>query len=356
MSEVNEQRRTLYLDPKMGWTEIETADSRLKISSLWRTPEVRTIVENTIYRRHERGGWNDMNPSDRVQLTGRELGFEFEAKPRVSEGGSFIEISSARYVDQDMKPLLEGIPLFDLELRPIKPPQAAGHFCIPASSMPDFAQRVVQMSGTLSESQADLQVMHAKLQRMGAISAELEMLCSESRAVIDQVAGGMATEVPSISERCGRAHALYGEAGRLLRGIHEEKLSADKTSGQVEAQAHAEAYAENAEQWMEHIERLHREHVSYEAQAKLRTKQSISQVLPGVESAAASARYLMMDVVEFYTQQGYDCRLTRDGMILVLGETIVELGEKPSVRNASGETSAEQILGRASAERTQREL
>ena len=64
----------------------------------------------------------------------------------------------------------------------------------------------------------------------------------------------------------------------------------------------------------------------------------------------------MMDVVEFYTQQGYDCRLTRDGMILVLGDTIVELGEKPSVRNASGETSAEQILGRASAERTQREL
>lgn len=356
MADVNEQRRTLYLDPRLGWTETETPEAKLKLSSLWRTPEVRTIVENQLYARFDRGGWQDLNPSDLTRLNGHEQGFQFECKPRMGEQGNFYEISSIRYVDQEMKPVLEGIPLFDLDLKPIKPPQAAGGFCIPASEMPLFTQRVKELGGKLSQAQADVQIMHAKLQRLSGIASELETLCAESRAVIDQVAGGVATEVPSISERCTRAHALYQEAGRLHRQIQEEEMATDSPGTPIELRAHAEAYAENADQWMAHIERLHREHVSYEAQAKLRTKQSISSNLPGVESPASTARYLLMDVVEFYTEQGYDCRLTRDGMRLTLGDTVVELGEKPVVRKAGAETSADQLLGKTTAERTQREL
>lgn len=355
MAEVNEERRTLFFDPQLGWTEHETPDARLKISSLWRTPEVRTIVENQLYTRFDRGGWQDIGPNDEVQLPGRERGFEFECKPRMGEAGSFVEIHSVRFVDQGMKPLLEGIPLFDLNLKPIKPPMAVGAFCIPASHMPAFQQRVAEQGGRIQEGQAELQAMHAKLGRMSAISSELEVLCAESRAVIDQVAGGMATEVPSISERCTRANSLYGEAGRLNREIQEENMAAQQTQAALEAKAHAEAYADNSTQWMGRIERLHREHVSYETQAKLRTKQSISQSLPGVEFPASTARSMMVDVAEFYTEQGYDARLTNSGMVITLGDTIIELGEKPSVRQAGAEISADQILGQGG-ERTQREL
>jgi len=355
MSDVNEQRRTLFFDPQQGWSKEETADARLKISSLWRTPEARTIVENQLYTRFDRGGWQDLGPSDEVQLSGRERGFDFECRPRNSDQGSFVEVHSTRFVDQSMKPLLEGIPLLDLELRPIKPPMAVSAFCIPASHLPDFQHRVTEQGGRIQEGQAELGVMHSRLGRLSVISSELEVLCTESRAVIEQVAEGMSTEVPSISERCTRANSLYAEAGRLARDLHDDNLVAQSEQTSLEDRARSEAYTDNSVQWMAHIERLHREHVSYETQARLRTKQSISQTLPGADFPASTARSMMVEVAEFYTEQGYDARLTNNGMVLVVGDTIIELGEKPSVRKVGSEASAEEILGQGG-ERGQREL
>jgi hypothetical protein len=358
-SDVNERRSTLFLDPVSGrWVETENENSRFKLSSLWRMPKPRGIVENQIYERFDRGGWQEMNPSSESQLSGAEQGYAFQSKPRVGDDGHYFEITSVRYVDQNMKPLLEGIPILDTDLKPLAggPMMAVNVFCIPGSQMPTFVQRVQERGGVINESQADLHVMYAKLQRLSDIATELESLCTQSRSVIDQVAEGVTTEVPSITERCKRAHSLREEASRINRSILEEGAAVNKHVGQVEAQAQAEAYSEHAARFLEHIEKLHREHTSYEAQAKLRTKQSISQTLPGVDSPASTTRYLLMDVVEFYTELGYDCRLTADGMVLRLGDTIVELADKPSVRSASGETSADQILGRTTAERTQREL
>lgn len=355
----DETRRVLYLDPRLGWTETETPDARMKMASLRRV-QTTGIVENTIMRKVERGGWQELNPSDIAQLSGAEQGYQFELRPRQGKEGQFVEVTCARFVDPEMaKELLQGIPLYDLELNQKKSPTfAINQFCIPFTHSHTLTQRIQAKGGIITEGQADLQVMYGQLERIGQIVKDMEVLCSQSRAVIDRIVNqGVGTDAPEIDARCDQASLLREEAAKLLALMEDAKLSVAKNVGKTEAEAHANAYVEHAQQNMQIIEQLHRENMSYKVQARMRVEKSLSQSLPGfTEGATVARRYLLMPVVEYYTDLGFDCRMIENGMILRIGDTVVELSDKPSIRGVGGESTAEQVLGRQTAERTQREL
>lgn len=355
---LDEKRQVLFLDPRLGWTETETPEARLRMRSKWRS-QASVFVENELQVQYERGGWNDVSSAQLAQMTGHDQGWSFTMRPRQGETQPFVEITSARYVDAAMaEALLRGIELFDADLKPLGSPQlAADRFCIPSVQAQTFIDRVKSRNGSVSEAQADLHDMHHKATaRMPQIAQELEALCKASREVIDQVAGGVQTEVPSIQERCRTAHQLREQATGLLAKLRDEQAAADRNAGQVEFQGHAAAYVQHAEQWMQRVEQLHREHMSYEVQAKMRAQASLSQSLPEVSSPSSQRRYLLMPVVEYYTDLGLDARLTKDGMVLAMDGVVIELGETPTVRTQDGTMTADKLTGRRGAERTQRSL
>jgi hypothetical protein len=356
---IDEKRRTLFLDPRLGWTEQETPDARLRLQSLWRS-QSSVYVENKLQALYDRGGWNDVGPSQLPTLGGQEQGLVFTTKPRQGDTQAFVEVTCVRFVDEHMQEmLLDGLTLYDTDLRPLSAAKmAADRFCLPSTQIETFTARVRARNGQLSEGTADLQAMYHKAAvRMPQIVQELERLCEMSRAVIDQVAEGrVQTEVPSISERCRSTHQLREQAAAIVTELRDEHMTLERNVGQVEFQGHAAAYVAHAEEWMQRVEQLHREHTSYEVQARMRIQESLSQTLQGAESPATTRRYLLMPVVEYYTEMGYDCRLTNDGMKIVIGETTVELSERPTVRSPDQQSAAEQMTGRQTAERGQRQL
>ena len=191
---------------------------------------------------------------------------------------------------------------------------------------------------------------------MPQIAQELEVLCAQSREVIAQIAQGVQTEAPSVGERCQSAHRLREQAASIISELKDEQMAADRNPGQVEYQGHAAAYVQHAEAWMKTIEKLHKEHMSYEAQQKMRIQESLSKSLPGAESPATTRRYLLSPVVEYYTEMGYDCQLTEEGMKIVVGDMTVELSDRPVVRTHDQQTAADRMTGRRTAERGHRTL
>jgi hypothetical protein len=360
-----EQRKTLFLDPHLGWTENETPQAEYKLDCLRRVT-ISGIVENTLMRKQTREtgqfvGWQPLNPSDLVELSGDKQGYQFQVKPRQGKQGQFLEVHSARFVDPDMwKEILQGIPLYDLDLKEVPNVSAIiNSFCIPVTHVAEFQQRVAAKRGVILEGQADLQIMYSQMERVTQIAKDMESLCSQSRAIVENIANtGVQTAATEIDARNNQASMLREEAARLVGELEDGRLAVEQGMGRTEAEAHAEAYVDHAKAQLDIVEQLHREHTSYKIQAKLLTKNTISQSLPGfAEGATVARRYLLMPVVEYYTELGFDFRMIENGMIIKIGDTIVELSDKPIIRKAGGEAgSADQMLGKQSGERTQREL
>lgn len=357
---INEKRRTLYWDPRAGvWTETQTPDCKIRVQSLWRS-QTDIHVENSLERSFERGGWPTLSASDRATLPAPEQGLVFTVKPRVGEAETYVEVTSILFIDDGLaNTFLDGLTLYDVDLQPLASATAASdRFCLTTNHAEIFIQRVRSRGGQINEAQADLHLMYGKLTRLSQIAQELDRLVGMSRQVVDDVADKKPqTEVHTINERSAAAHRLREHATNILNQLRDEKAAADRQVGQIEQQGAAAAYVENAEQWMKRIEQLHREQISYEVQARARTQKAIAQQLTVAEHPASTRINLFIPVVEYYTELGFDCRLTKDGMVIHVGDTTVELGEKPIVSSASGaQTMADPAVGRRTAERTQRDL
>jgi len=356
---LNEKRRVMFLDPRVGWTEQETADARLKLESVW-TEQPALVSENRLQLRFDRGGWNDAGSEQLARLGGTEQGLVFTVKPRQGETQAFIEVTSVRFVDDQVAAqLLEGMQLFSSDLRPLSSPlQAADRFCLPASQADVFYQRVRAHNGQITEGTADLHDMrHKATVRIPQIVQELENLCDMSRQVIDRIAEqGVQTDAPSVGERAAVIRQLRTQATGLLSELHEEQTALEAAGNQIEAQGRAAAYVEHAERWMSRIEQLNREHTSYEAQLQMRIQESLSSSLPGAQAPTSTRRRLLEPVVEHYTQAGYDARLTKDGMAIMIGDKVMVLAEKPAALTPEQQQAAEEIPGRMTATRGQRTL
>lgn len=353
-SAVSEKRVVRYYSQDHGWSENEHSDTKFRMVSVCRERH-HALVENQLWAPNPRGGWTEVTGDDEARLQGFERGFVFETKPRRSEAGTFLEIRPMRYLDSDMvQHLLQGIQLFDADLRPAEPAVLNEVFCLGTAEAQTFMARVHQLGGQITEAQADVQGMYAKASRIHAISTELAELCRMSRAVIDQVASGVHTEAPSISERCRAAAMLREQAVELLKDLRDEYAMLERNADQLELRAHGQAYIENSETWVTHIERLAQEHKSYEVQAVQRIKANIS--LPVPDAGSASRRYLMMPLVQYYTNAGYDARLTEEGMILRLGDHVIELTDRPRIISPETQAAAEVAFGRGEVQRGHREL
>ena len=358
-------RRTLFLDPQLGWTTEETPQAEYKLDCM-RKINVSGIVENVLMEKQTREtgqfvGWRALNPSELTGLTGVIQGYQFQVKPRQGKEGQFLEIQSARFIDKDMyEGIFQDIPLYNADLKKVPSYQVLRNiFCIPVTHVAEFQQRVAAKQGVIAEGQADLQIMYSQMTRVAQIAKDMESLCAQSRAIVENIATtGVQTAATEIDACNNQASMLREEAAKIIGDLEDGKMAVERSTSKVEAEAHAEAYLEHAKAQLDIVEQLHREHTSYKIQAKMLTKSTISQSLPSfAEGATVARRYLLMPVVEYYTELGYDFRMIENGMIIKIGDTIVELSDKPTIRKAGGEAgSADQMLGKQTAERTQREL
>lgn len=351
---IKEDRSVKYYSQDHGWSDHETSDTKLRLVSVSRAQH-QSYVDNQMSRPNPRGGWTEVTGEEEYRLQGYERGYVFQIKPRRGAQGTFAEIHPMRYVDDEMvAELLQGLKLHDADLREVDPALITTVFCLTGADMQVFSQRVQQFGGTITEAQADVHGMYNAAQRMYAIAHEMNELCRTSRAVIEQVAQGVNTEAPSISDRCRTAQSLRDQATELLKDIRDEYVALERSGEQAEALAYGQKYVENSEKWMTHIDRLHQEHKSYEVQAVQRIKDSIT--LPAPDAGSASRRYLMMPLVNYYTQQGYDARITEEGMVLRLGEFVVELTDRPRIISPETQQQADVSFGRGEVQRGQREL
>lgn len=357
---LQKHHRVLYFNPRSGsWSEQEVPDAKYRLSCSAAVEHYK-VVENRLAIRNPRGGFDDLNPSEIERLPGDEQGFVFTVRPRQGKDRSFIEVRSARFIDDEFaENMLDGLSLHDLDLKPVADHRAiVDAFCLPAEEREVLYKRIQARGGQVEEAQADLNNMYESLKRLKEHRGELERMCAISRQVIDQMAEGIGTEAPSISKRCVAARLIREQANKLVQQIQDEQLALEKEAGMVQQKAWARACLKRAQEFSVEIEKLYKEHRSYETQAIIRTQETLEKSLPGAESPAATRRYMMIPLVEYYTDLGYDCRLTDDGMVLVLGDAIIELSDKPSVRTPDQQTiaSSDMLLGRQTAERTQRKL
>lgn len=354
---IDERREVWYFDPRVGgWAPQETPDAKYRLTCVAR---LSTQVDNEFAARQARGGWEALPREQEIALPGVERGLIFTCKPRQSDQGSFLQVTSKRFVDKDMtKSLLEGLTLYDLDLAPYPDPeQAVNVFCLTHADAEIFKERVRARTGLLEEESADLQAMYHSVNRLVGVYRELERLCQMSRAVVDKmVEDGLVNEAPSISERSKSAHLIREQATQLVQGIRDEELALENAVGQVEQLAWAKACRERAEDLLTAIERLYREHKSYEIQAVSRLKDPLSEKLPMIDSPPAQRRFLMTAVAEYYADKGTDCRLTEDGMVVRVGDTVIEFGANITVTRDGEHVVAEPLVGRQTAERVPRQL
>ncbi len=351
--------RTLYLDPKLGWVEQETSESirmmRCKSSST-------SYVDNELFARAERGGWDAIPHDAAARLSGAERGYVFEVKPRDKAGRPFVEIRSVRYVDSALaSELLRGLRLHDRQLEPLASPElAVDVFCIPVQEAETFYARVNAAGGHITEAKADLNAMYQAFQRLQQISEEVSRLCQQSRSVIERIADdGIATEAPAISDRSKAAYDLKRQAAGHLQSIRDEQLALESDPGMIQEKAWAAACVKQAQEFASAIDKLHAEHRSYEVQAANRIGDKLAQDLPSADTPAIQRRLMFTPAVDYYTARGYDVRIVEEGMVLRLDDgTVILLGAEPQVRlpGAPQAQSGDVLSGRGAAERGRRTL
>lgn len=357
----NQRQRTMYWSRSAGWTPDEVSDSEFQLVAAAVTEES-SDVHNELRVREERGGWNPLSLDEEVRLPGVKRGLVFTCKPRRGDTQDFMEVVSFRFIDREMvTELLHGLHVFSVDLEPMANPEMAiDRFCIPLMEAATFTERVTALQGVVQEAQADLQAMHSQLVKLSELAEELKRLCAVSRGVIDKVAEGIQSEAPSINERSVTTHLIKEQAVEMVTQIRDELLTLEQKPGQVDQKAWAQACAQRAEEFLTLIAELHKEHKSYEVQAITRLEETFAKGLPSAEAPAVTRRVLLLPVVEFYTELGFDCRLTEQGMIAQAEDgTVVELTDRIRIVGAdSGQAqSAERVLlGNRSAERTQRQL
>lgn len=363
MSNINNQdhleevRKVYYLNPQQGWIEQETDDAKYRLTASSRTT-VFTKIENELEVRNPRGGWDEVTADMETNMPATERGYVFVLKPRQSPEGSFIEITSKRFVDEEMvTSLFDSFPLFDRDLKPIvNPALAVDTICIPSNYLDAFKERANARAMKLNEGQADLHTMYAMVTQIISIREEMERLCAISRQTLNNLAqNNNATEIPALSDRARQAHNMLDQAASIVEKIKTEKLTLDSNPGQLEHKAYGSTYLNNAESQLQEIDKLYREHKSYEIQAVSRMESDLSRSLPSTDFPASSRRQLMLHVVEYYTEMGFDCLLSDDGMTIHLEDGVIELSDKPKII-LHQKTNVDNSLENQSADRKQREL
>jgi hypothetical protein len=328
-SPIQQERSVWYFSQSQGWMlDREPADAKYRLTAIGRNQSY-VQIENSLEVVNPRGGWNEVTPDIEATLPAVERGYVFVTKPLQNDKGSFVQIESKRYLDENMiRSFFDGLTIFDIHGDVMGEPLLAfGTFCLERRQADAFYERVKTRGGQVNEAQADLHAMYESLQKLEGLYKEMEQICNLSRAVIDRVAEGIRSEAPSISERSRMAHYLRDQATEIVDFIRSEKMTLDQQPGQIEHRGFGGAYLEHAEQWLGHIEKLHREHKSYEIQAVSRIQEAMSQSLPSIDAPASTRRYLFIPVVEYYAEMNIDCRLTAEGMVMRIGDTTIELGE-----------------------------
>lgn len=352
----HEQQHTVFYSQQLGWVDQPTGDVLLRLDCALRTQE-HAVVTNQLYRTSPDGGYEPLSPLEASELPGSQQGLVFTCSPHLVEARAFLMVRPVRYIDENTASLLAGLQVYAPDGTPVGDPQlAAACFLLDGEQASVFYERVAQAGGVVLSQRGDLEAMYRHLTQLAQITEQLTELCEASRAAIETLQGGVAGEVPAISDRARQAHLLRMKAGELMSRIREQAQLLAGASGEVELAAHAESYLENAEQWMAHAELLHREHRSYEIQARARLKEGIGPQLATPELPAAQRRVMLVPLVEYYTQQGFDARLVKDGAVLTLGDIVVELTSTPAARTPHTEQVAAELAGRQTAQRTQREL
>lgn len=350
-----DNRQSKFFSLRHGWVDKLTDDTKIKMDSVARK-SWDVIVENQLWVPNPRGGWAEVPASSEAQLGPVERGLIFQQRSRRTPEGHFVEFTSLRYLDPHMvDTLFEGLATFDFDLKPLaNPTLAINHFCLGNRDAELFMNRVQSIGGQIAEAHVDLAGMERLVLRLSEIGRAMGQMCEESRAIIDQIRDqGIKTEAQSISDRVRDAARLRSEAVELRKEIQSEYTALEDSEDRVAAQGKGYAFVQAAEQWIQHIDMLHAEHRQYEVQAIELIKKDVH--VTGPDSSTVSRRYLLMDVVEYYTRMGFDARMIDGGMVLRIDDHVVELTDQPRVITPDTQASAEAVKGR-NTHRTQREL
>jgi len=346
----------MFLDPRMGWTEKETDDARLRILSLWREqPDVR--VTNTLMIRSG-ADWVPLDAASQLTLGGMELGMMFTVKPRKGDTQIFVEVTSVRFVDAAMiEMLLEGVSLYSTELTPLaSPTDAADRFCIPSVQAEIFFSRVRARNGVIVEGVADLQGMHHNATvRLPQIAAEIEEACNASHQAIGR--GPDPNGGPSvISVNASKVRQLAAQSAKIVSDMENELMALERNQSQAAYRDHAASYVQYAQRWLARVQQLKQQHTAFEAQLRAQIQAQVASELPDPRSPATALRHLLLPVVEYYLDQGTDARLTKEGMSIKVGDTTLLLADRPMIVAGDQQQAADQLAGRQTAARGPRQL
>jgi hypothetical protein len=331
----SEQSSIHFYSQTLGWVDKPVSDTTLRLDSSMRT-QSHTVVSNTLYQSNPDGGFDVVDSAASSQLSGAQQGLVFTCSPHMLSGQAFVMLRPVKYIDATLIHLLDGLDVFLPDATAVSNPQmAASCFLLSSEHASSFYQRVAAAGGLTLTQEGDLQEMHRNLTLLGDVANQLEEICEASRHSVEKLQQGINSDVPLISEQ---AQLLTGEQAELTIA------------------AQAESFVENSQQWSEHIAGQHREHRSYEIQARTRLKEEMKPQLAVPELPAAQRRLMMLPLVEYYTHQGFDARIVKDGAVVTLGDIVVELTGAPSARTPHTEQVAQELAGRQTAERTKREL
>jgi hypothetical protein len=317
------------------WGEQEADTSRYMLEV-----EAKTVatVENRFSERVDRGGWAAV-PADRQrQMPGHHRGLVFVVRPRQGPGGTaFYEIRSERYMDRPLyEELFEGIPLHDhREFEPIQAPELAlDLFCIPASYARTFAERVISTGGRVRQQQGNFSSVEKAFQRIRDIHAELSSMHQSSMRIISQLAEGVHSDAPLVSQNTVRSQVLLAEAQEQVRAIRDERLSLHRGNAPLEQKALAEQYEIKSGEWIAEIEHLHRLMHGLEAQAISRVGETLSKAIPGAETPAIQRQFIMDPVCTHYVERGVDVRMVDGGMQFFLEDgRVIEMTDRVRIHD-----------------------
>jgi hypothetical protein len=352
----SEQSSIHFYSQTLGWVDKPVSDTTLRLDSSMRTQN-NTVVSNTLYQSNPDGGYDIIDAAASQQLSGAQQGLVFTCSPHMLDGQAFVMLRPVKYIDATLIHLLGGLDVFLPDGTLVGNPQmAASCFLLTSEHASDFYQRVAAAGGLTLTQEGDLQEMHRNLTLLGDVAKQLEEICEASRHSIEKLQQGINADVPLISERARAAHGLKKRADELVERITEQAQLLTGEQAELTIAAQAESFVENAQQWAEYISGQHREHRSYEIQARTRLKEEMKPQLAVPELPAAQRRLMMLPLVEYYTHQGFDARIVKDGAVVTLGDIVVELTGAPSARTPHTEQVAQELAGRQTAERTKREL